>query len=223
MVALLIATASLYALIGDTNEALTLGGSVLVVLAITLVQQWKTERALAALKDLTSPRAQVIRDGRSLRIPGREVVRGDLVVVSEGDRVPADGRAVEAQNVLVDESLLTGESVPVQKAADSDGAKEGESGVFSGTLVVRGRAVVGSSTRARAPRSGRSGGRSPRSRSSALRCRRRSRPWCGPSSCSARRPARCSCSGSERRRAIGSPRCSRASRSRSGCCRRSSR
>ena len=142
MLALLIAAAALYALIGDTREALTLGASVLVVLGITLAQQWKTERALASLKDLTSPRAQVIRDGLSVRIPGREVVRGDLVVLSEGDRVPADGRVIDAQNVLIDESLLTGESVPVQKVVDSEQSKENESRVFSGTLVVRGRAMV---------------------------------------------------------------------------------
>ncbi len=151
MVALLIGTATLYALIGDTQEAITLGASVIFMITITLVQEWKTERAVAALKDLTSPRAQVIRDGQSQRIPGRDVVRGDCVVLSEGDRVPADGRVIDASHVLVDESILTGESVPVEKrvalaeadpATTTDNDNSTVSRVFSGTLVVSGRAVI---------------------------------------------------------------------------------
>lgn len=149
MIALLVGTGTLYALIGDAREAITLGASVLFIVGLTLLQEWKTERAVAALKDLTSPRAQVIRDGESIRIPGREVVRGDCLVVSEGDRVPADGRILDAANVLVDESILTGESVPVGKLAakpddgdEPDAAKASDGHVYSGTLVVRGRAVV---------------------------------------------------------------------------------
>jgi len=142
MVALLIAAATLYALIGDTQEAVTLAASVLFMITITFVQEWKTERAVASLKDLSSPRANVIRDGRSQRIAGREVVRGDLVVLAEGDRVPADGVVIDAQNVLADESILTGESVPVQKFAASITDQADRGRVFSGTLVVRGRAVV---------------------------------------------------------------------------------
>ena len=148
MIALLVGTGVLYALIGDASEAITLGASVVFIVGLTLIQEWKTERAVSALKDLTSPRAQVIRDGESLRIPGSEVVRGDCLVVSEGDRVPADGRIVDAANVLVDESILTGESVPVAKRAvetDSGEASDADAPdehVYSGTLVVRGRAVV---------------------------------------------------------------------------------
>ena len=89
---------------------------------ITVVQETRTERVLEALRDLTSPRALVIRDGERKRIAGREVVRGDLVVLAEGDRVPADARLVRSHDLQTDESLLTGESVPVRKIAHRDDA-----------------------------------------------------------------------------------------------------
>jgi Ca2+-transporting ATPase len=97
---------------------------------------------------MTSPRALVIRDGVRRRIPGREVVRGDAVVVLEGDRVPADAVVVAASNLLVDESLLTGEAIPVRKSAGTAGAAMARPGgedlpfVFSGTLVVGGEGVA---------------------------------------------------------------------------------
>src|SRR5665811_1569532 len=97
-------------------------GFVFIVMGITLYQERKTERALEALKDLSSPRALVIRDGVKKRIPGREVVRGDIIVLSEGDRIPADGALISCLNLSVDESLLTGESVPVRKVS-VDGPK----------------------------------------------------------------------------------------------------
>jgi Ca2+-transporting ATPase len=113
MFLLLIACGLLYLILGDMEEALMLLGFVFVVMAITLYQEQKTERALEALRDLSSPRALVIRDGRRQRIAGRDVVRGDIVLVAEGDRVPADAVLLSGRNVQVDESLLTGESVPV--------------------------------------------------------------------------------------------------------------
>ncbi len=117
MLLLLLAGGTIYLFIGDRQEALMLLGFVAVVAGITLYQENKTERALEALRDLTSPRALVVRDGRNRRLPGREVVRGDIVVVSEGDRVPADGVVLHGLNLSVDESLLTGESAPVSKTA----------------------------------------------------------------------------------------------------------
>jgi P-type Ca2+ transporter type 2C len=117
MLLMLVAAGALYLSMGDVADALMLLGFVFVVMAITVVQERRTERALDALRDLSSPRALVIRDGVRQRIPGREVVRGDLVVVSEGDRVPADGVLRHARNLAADESLLTGESVPVRKVA----------------------------------------------------------------------------------------------------------
>jgi len=145
---LLIAGSTVYLLLGDVHEALVLGTSVLLVAAITVYQEGKSERALAALQELTSPRALAIRDGEECRIPGREVVRGDLLVVREGDRVAADGLVLQGSNLRVDESLLTGESLAVRKTIWDGKAQieppggDGTSFVYSGTLVVQGQAMV---------------------------------------------------------------------------------
>jgi P-type Ca2+ transporter type 2C len=139
MFLLLLGAAGVYLVLGDLTEALVLAASIVVVLAIAVVQERRTEHTLEKLRDLSSPRALVVRDGAEQRIAGRDVVRGDLLVLHEGDRVPADARVVEAHGLEVDESLLTGESFAVAKRTGSDASL-----VFSGTLVVRGggRAVV---------------------------------------------------------------------------------
>ena len=147
MFLLLVAAGSIYLFVGDVTEGLLLLAFVLVVMGITLYQQRKTERALEALKDLSSPRALVIRNGGRTRIPGREVVRDDLVMLVEGDRVPADALVLDGGTMTVDESLLTGESVPVRKRP-GEAAESGRPGgddlpfVYSGTLVVQGQAVA---------------------------------------------------------------------------------
>src|SRR5262249_20259782 len=120
MILLLLACGAVYVVLGDAREAAVLLASVFVVIGITLYQDQRSERALDTLRELSSPRALVIRDGLERRIAGREVVRGDLVVVAEGDRVPADGIVVRCLNLLVDESALTGESVPVRKVRADD-------------------------------------------------------------------------------------------------------
>src|SRR5215208_6509003 len=107
----------IYLLLGDLNEAVLLLAFAAISVAITVVQETRTERVLEALRDLASPRALVIRGGERRRIAGREVARGDLVVLAEGDRVPADALLKEAHDLQIDESLLTGESVPVRKLA----------------------------------------------------------------------------------------------------------
>jgi len=132
------------------KEAALLFVFVVIVISITVFQERKTERALDALRDLSSPRALVVRDGMQKRIAGREVVRGDLILLAEGDRVPADAVLTECSNLNIDESLLTGESVPVRKAACApDAARElglpggdGNPWVFSGALVVKGQGVA---------------------------------------------------------------------------------
>ncbi len=148
MFLLLLACGALYLLSGEFQEAAMLLGFVFLVIGITFYQERKTERALEALKDLSSPRAFVIRDGEKIRIPGREVVCGDVILLSEGDRVPADCVLIHAVNFSVDESLLTGESVPVRKAyAEDISISIGKPGgalspyAFSGTLVISGQAV----------------------------------------------------------------------------------
>jgi P-type Ca2+ transporter type 2C len=112
MFLLLVAAGTIYLLLGDLEEAIALLAAVFLVIGITLYQEHKTERALEALRDLSSPRALVIRGGIAVRIAGRDVVRDDLVVLHEGDRVPADGCIESCSGLFVDESLLTGESGP---------------------------------------------------------------------------------------------------------------
>jgi Ca2+-transporting ATPase len=150
MLALLLGGGVIYLLLGDLKEALILLAFAMMSVSITVVQETRTERVLEALRDLSSPRALVIRDGARKRIAGREVVRGDFVVLAEGDRVPADAVLVQSDDLQTDESLLTGESVPVRKMAGSDaasyaGRRPGGDDlpyVFSGSLIVRGAGIA---------------------------------------------------------------------------------
>jgi len=148
MFIMLIVAGSLYLLLGDRSEAVMLLGFVFVVMGITIVQSRRTERALDALRDLSSPRALVIRGGVHRRIPGREVVQGDFVVLAEGDRIPADAILRQEINLSADESLLSGESVPVRKSASNTETKlqrpggEGLSSLFSGTMVSAGQGIA---------------------------------------------------------------------------------
>ncbi|MEO5762101.1 MAG: cation-translocating P-type ATPase [Vicinamibacteria bacterium] len=159
MLALLLGAGAVYLVLGDRTEALILLAFATLSVGITVIQEIRTEKVLSALKDLSSPRALVIRDGERKRIAGREVVRGDFIALVEGDRVPADARLVESHDLQTDESLLTGESVAVRKVATTAGesifaVRPGGDDlpfVFSGSLVVRGLGVaevseVGSAT-----------------------------------------------------------------------------
>ncbi|MFZ2958211.1 MAG: cation-translocating P-type ATPase [Candidatus Ozemobacteraceae bacterium] len=147
MFMLLLLCGSLYLLTGEVKEAIMLLGFVFVIMIITFFQEQRTEKALEALRNLSSPRALVVRDGQQIRIPGREVMPGDLVLVAEGDRVPADAILLSATNVTADESLLTGESVPVRKRAGVEGGTMQKPGgddlpcLFSGSMIVKGQGV----------------------------------------------------------------------------------
>jgi Ca2+-transporting ATPase len=148
MFILLVACGSLYLVLGDLQEGLMLLGFVFVIMGIEFYQEKKTEKALDALKDLASPRALVIRDGIEKRIAGREVVTDDLVVLQEGDRVPADATVLYSVNLMADESLLTGESVPVSKSEWNGTDIYSQPGgdelpfVYSGSMIVQGNGVV---------------------------------------------------------------------------------
>ncbi|MFZ3383507.1 MAG: HAD-IC family P-type ATPase, partial [Candidatus Methanoperedens sp.] len=148
MLLLLIGAGIIYLLLGEESDAIMLLFFVFVVVGITFYQERKSERALEALKNLSSPRALVIRDGAQKRIPGREVVRGDILVLKEGDRVPADGVLHVCSNLLVDESMLTGESFAVRKCEWDGKDKPKQPGgddlpfVYSGTLVVQGHGIA---------------------------------------------------------------------------------
>ena len=157
MFLLLLTAGALYLAFGDLQEGLTLFGFVLVTLGLTLYQEGMTEHAIEALRDLTSPRALVIRDGAPLRVSDRDVVRGDLLQLKEGDRVSADALVVAADGLRADESLLTGEAVPIDKLAAEDErgldpvagtplpirpGVESMSMVYAGTLIVQGHGLA---------------------------------------------------------------------------------
>ncbi|MFM7719495.1 MAG: cation-translocating P-type ATPase [Actinomycetota bacterium] len=161
MLVLLIGAGTVNLLLSEPLDAIVLTATVFIIVGISIYQERKTETALVALRDLSSPRALVLRDGVQRRIAGREVVRGDVVLLAEGDRVPADGVLLRSSGLTVDESTLTGESVPVRKVvaptdADADapmGAPGGDGTpwVFAGTLAVKGRGIA--LVRATGPRS----------------------------------------------------------------------
>ncbi|AQT61122.1 cation-translocating P-type ATPase [Cellvibrio sp. PSBB023] len=146
MFSLLIGGGVIYWLLGDTTEALLLLVFASISVSITLIQESRSERVLESLRDLASPRAQVIRSGERLTIAGTEVVRGDLIVVNEGDRVAADSHLLSAHDLLVDESLLTGESVAVTKTAPDETTHTKDNSdqqrMYAGTLVVRGTGIA---------------------------------------------------------------------------------
>ncbi|MEP7316887.1 MAG: cation-translocating P-type ATPase, partial [Sphingomicrobium sp.] len=150
MLALLLAGGIAYLLLGDLTEALVLLSFATFSVAVTVIQETRTEHVLEAMRDLSAPRALVIRDGARVRISGREVVRDDLIILRQGDRIAGDAVLLDAADLQTDESLLTGESLPVGKAvAARDAADtphrpggEGQSYVYSGSLVARGSGIA---------------------------------------------------------------------------------
>jgi Ca2+-transporting ATPase len=138
MFLLLIAAGSIYLLTGDIHEAMLLLAFVFIIIITITAQEYKTERVLETLRDLSSPRALVIRDSQIRRIAGREVVSGDILIMSEGDRVPADAVILSCHDLSADESMLTGESMPVRKQLEGTA----ESRVFAGTMIVQGNALA---------------------------------------------------------------------------------
>ena len=150
MLLLLVGAGVIYFLLGERSDAVMLSLFTFFIIGITFYQERKTERALEALRNLSSPRALVLRDGVQRRVAGREVVRGDVLIINEGDRVPADAVVLTSGNLMVDESMLTGESLSVSKLewdgnADLDERCPGGDNspfIYSGTLIVRGHATA---------------------------------------------------------------------------------
>lgn len=134
MFLLLLGAGAIYFAMGDSHEALILLTFVFMIMGMTAFQERRTDNALAALRDMSSPRALVIRSGETLRIAGRDVVREDVLLLAEGDRIPADGLLIDAHELATNESMLTGESESVMK-------KSGDK-VYAGTLVVAGQGAV---------------------------------------------------------------------------------
>ena len=136
MILLLMIAMILYLVFGELQEGLSLSVFVLVIIAISIYQEGKTERALEALRELTSPNAFVIRNNQTVKINSRDIIINDTVIIYEGDRIPADGILISSNDLLVDESLLTGESLAVIK-----NLSQNYHTVYSGTMVVQGQGV----------------------------------------------------------------------------------
>jgi len=148
MVILLVICGLLYLLLGSLTEGIVLMGGILIVIGITLYQERKTEKTLDKLKDLANPKAIVIRDGKQQKIASKEVVVDDLIIIKEGDRIAADAVLVESLNFVADESILTGESVPVRKKVSTGQPLAVAPGgddlpfIFSGCLAVQGKGIA---------------------------------------------------------------------------------
>ncbi|MDP4180007.1 MAG: cation-translocating P-type ATPase [Bacillota bacterium] len=150
MVLILIAATIISAFMGDITEAVTIIAIVIINAVLGFLQEFRTEKTMNALKELTAPTAKVIRDGILSNIPAEKIVPGDLLALEEGDRIPADSELIEINSLQVDESLLTGESVPVEKSLHSnrkeDAEGEKKNNIYMGTTITRGRgkAIVSS-------------------------------------------------------------------------------
>ena len=148
MFALLLVGTLVYLLLGERLDAGVLALFATLSVSIGIVQESRSEKVLQSLRSLASPRALVVRDGSRQRIAGRDVVPGDVVILSEGDRVPADAHLVSGDDLLADESLLTGESMPVRKTLSQIAGQlqhpggEDQPFVFAGTLIARGSGMA---------------------------------------------------------------------------------
>jgi len=141
MFILLVSCGLLYIIIGDVLEGSVLLASILIIISITFYHYQKTEKALNALKQLASPKVLVVREGKQIKVSGREIVPDDIVLLNEGDRISADGILIEGLNLSVDESILTGESIPVLKSIQSQADSKTEY-LYSGTLVTQGHGMM---------------------------------------------------------------------------------
>lgn len=150
---LLIAATLLYLSVGDLGEGLFMACSAMISIGLVVVQETRSERAIAALRALAQPSARVLRDGGVISIPSRDIVVADALVLRSGDRIAADAHLVDSPGITVDEAMLTGESVPVDKVATAmtDPAAraispkrhgEGASSIYAGTIVTAGEGVA---------------------------------------------------------------------------------
>lgn len=145
MILVLLASTAISMFMGEVTEAITIIAIVIINAILGFVQEYKTERTMEALKELAAPAAKVIRSGKSCAIPAEQVVPGDIILLEAGDRIPADAILVESNSLHADESLLTGESLPVEKSVEAVSKKGMEIGdkknsVFMGTIITSGRA-----------------------------------------------------------------------------------
>jgi len=131
LIFVLLAAVGVTVILGDFVDAAVIGSAVLINTILGFIQEYKAETTIAALKKILTPQAKVVRDGKTMMIPASELVQGDTVILSPGDHVPADGKVVEAVSLFINEAMITGESLPVEKRRDVN--------IFMGTVVAAGR------------------------------------------------------------------------------------
>lgn len=143
LIIILLIAIILSAILGEVADAIVIGVIIFFACGLSFIQEYRAERAMEALKKMAAPAASVLRDGKEVEIPARELVSGDIILLRTGDRIPADARLIEAVNLKADEAPLTGESVPIEKTVKR---LEGEVNVgdrknmvFMGTAAVYGR------------------------------------------------------------------------------------
>ncbi len=148
MFLLLLIAAVIYFLLGEPRDGIIMLIFVVGVISIDVIQEWKTDQTLNALKDLSAPHITVIREAMECTIASRDLVPGDLMVINEGVKIPADGEILKANDLCVDESTLTGEAEGVWKMTVNDASIQELSGYwrrdycYSGTLVIQGSAII---------------------------------------------------------------------------------
>ena len=134
MFLLLLAACLIYFFLGEPRDGIIMLFFVFFIVVIDVIQEWKTDKTLEALKDLSAPQVRVIRENMEITIPASEIVPDDLMLISEGEKIAADGVALTNDDLVVDESSLTGESIPIIKLRETK--------VFAGTVVTTGSAIV---------------------------------------------------------------------------------
>ena len=148
MFLLLLVAAVIYFILGEPRDGIIMLVFVIGIISIDVIQEWKTDKTLNALKDLSAPHITVIRDGKEQRIASVNLVPGDLMIINEGVKIPADGEIIKANDLCIDESTLTGEAIGVWKVTVDDNSEaEADSYwrkdyCYSGTLVTQGSATV---------------------------------------------------------------------------------
>lgn len=140
LVIILLISTGISIMMGEITEAITIIVIVLINATLGFIQEFRTEKSMEALKKLSAPNARVIRDGKMCSIPASNLVPDDLIILEAGDKVPADSKVIETASFFVDESLLTGESVSVEKSVNNTSKQGNSSNVYMGTIVMQGRA-----------------------------------------------------------------------------------
>ncbi|MDR2699656.1 MAG: cation-translocating P-type ATPase [Nitrososphaerota archaeon] len=146
MFLLLLVAATIYFILGEPHDGAIMLISVIGILSIDIIQEWKTDKTLNALKDLSAPHIKVVRNGKEIQIASADLVPGDIMLICEGIKIPADGFVIRCNDLCIDESSLTGESEGVWKVSAENSEKPHDywrkDYCYAGTLVIQGSAVV---------------------------------------------------------------------------------